>query len=182
MHGLDEFFCITRPRGTLFVVEERVHIAAVGQKPSGTLGDLGAIGGRVIRHAEADVNERRSDHFGNSQFLGLGQTQRGVVFFEEFVEDDSLLLPAWPAGLAAVSRVGAAFYFFNPAAQLTTTVNGVGRPVSGGAINRKRLPSGDRSQPPKSNGGGMANMSRGAPAWNPLLVSTSTAINAALVA
>src|SRR5580704_7098203 len=64
-------------------------------------------------------------------------------------------------------------YFFKPAAQLTTTVNGMTRPVLGGAANSNRLPSGERSQPPAPD---VANMRRGAPAWNPLLLSMSTAI------
>ena len=66
-------------------------------------------------------------------------------------------------------------YFFSPAAQLTTTVNGVARPGLSGTGNRKRLPSGDRSQPigPPV---GTVNMRRGALARNPLLLSISTAI------
>ena len=67
-------------------------------------------------------------------------------------------------------------YFFKPAAQLRTTVNGMVRPLPGGAANRKRLPSGDRSQPEVNVVPGAVNMRRGVPAWNPLLASISTAM------
>src|ERR1019366_2879924 len=60
----------------------------------------------------------------------------------------------------------AAGYFFNCAAQLSTTVNGMARPVLGGLMNRKRLPSGERSQPAVNAPGGKLNRRRGVPAWN----------------
>src|SRR5207302_6625042 len=49
-------------------------------------------------------------------------------------------------------------YFFSPATQLRTTVKGMARPAPGGAANRKRLPSGDRSQPAPATPIGPANI------------------------
>jgi hypothetical protein len=72
-------------------------------------------------------------------------------------------------------------YFLSDAAQFTTTVNGAGRPALGVVTNRKRLSSGMLSHPTGIMGGGALNNRLGVPAWNPLLVSISTAIKSRLV-